>query len=67
MSAPKGYEQKFADFIRMCETCRRDGIKTVIIGDPHALGDNYAEIIESLTRLQRADLTLAIADPPGRN
>lgn len=67
MSAPEGYERKFADFIRLCEESRRNGVKTVIIADPHALGDNYEEIIESLTRLQRADLSLGLADPPGRN
>lgn len=52
------YEQKFAEFIRMCET---PDIDLIVVADPTALGDTYDEVIESLRRLQRANKTLAVA------
>lgn len=61
---PPGYEKKFADFIRLCSESQANGISKVVVGFPSALGDNYQEIIESLSRLADAGLTLSIA---GRN
>ncbi len=64
------YEKKFADFIRMCAELRAKGITQVVVASPSALGDNYKELIESLSRLADAGLTLSIAarqDRPDSN
>ena len=58
---PPGYEQKFADFIRMCAELRRNRVTEVVVASPKALGDTYDEVIESLSRLADAGLTLHIA------
>ncbi len=55
------YEEKFADFIKMCREAKASGLEEVIVAAPWVLGDNYAEVIESLGRLADADLRLAIA------
>jgi len=65
---PAQYEKKFADFIRMCVDAQASGIKQIVVPTPATIGDNYPEIIESLSRLAEAGLTLAIASPePRRN
>ncbi len=55
------YEEKFADFIRMCEERKAGGFDVVSVAAPWVLGDNYEELIESLGRLAEADLRLSIA------
>jgi hypothetical protein len=60
MSTPPGYEKKFADFIRLCSEAKSKGTAQIIIGYPWALGDTYEELIESLSRLADAGLTLHI-------
>jgi hypothetical protein len=52
------YEQKFAEFIKMLKE-RATG-DVVVIATPHALGDTYDEIIESLNRVADAEVHLAI-------
>lgn len=67
---PSGYEKKFADFIQMCADLKAKGLTQVVIAHPSALGDNYEEMIESLSRLADAGLALNIAQRehrPGRN
>jgi hypothetical protein len=54
---PPDYDQKFADFIKLCETVKADNIQGVVIAKPWVLGDTY----ESLSRLADAGLTLHIA------
>ncbi len=57
-SPPPGYEEKFANFIKLCrKTKARD---VVMVATPHALGDSYDELIESLNRLSDAEVHLAI-------
>jgi hypothetical protein len=56
-----GYEKKFADFIRMCAELRAKGVPQIVVASPSALGDTYAEVIESLSRIADAGLTLHIA------
>lgn len=58
--APSNYETKFASFIEMCRQAKQNKIPNVIIAHPQVLGDNYEEIVESLTRLTEAKLTLQI-------
>lgn len=60
-TAPDGYEKKFADFINLCEKAKTDGIGQVIVAAPWVIGDNYDEIIESLSRLSDAKLALLVA------
>jgi len=57
---PEGYVKKFSDFIEMCENARQDNIPQVIIHHPSVLGDTYEEVIESLSRLADAGLSLRI-------
>jgi hypothetical protein len=70
MSTLPGYEKKSADFIRLCAESKANGVTHVTIAYPWALGDTYAELIESLSRLADAGLHLHIAarkDWPGQN
>jgi len=60
------YEQKLESFIRMCSQAKESGVDTVIIHHPEVLGDNYAEVIESLNRLATADLSLRVVPPDQR-
>ncbi|MGB6065984.1 MAG: hypothetical protein WBG50_14385 [Desulfomonilaceae bacterium] len=61
------YETKFQTFIQMCSEAKRNGVDTVIVHHPEVLGDDYAEIVESLNRLAAADLSLKIVPPGQRN
>lgn len=58
---PPGYEQKFADFIKLCEEAKSKNVQHVIIAQPSAIGDTYDEVMESLSRLADAGLALNIA------
>jgi hypothetical protein len=49
MNPPSGYERKFTDFIQLCSEAKAKGTTEIIVGYPWALGDNYEELIESLT------------------
>lgn len=60
------YEQKFADFLRMCDQAKVGKLDVVVVHDPETLGDDYAEIVESLNRLADAKLKLAIVPRPER-
>jgi len=60
---PPTYERKFADFIRLCRDAKAAGVRTVLVASPCVIGDNYDEIIESLSRLAEAGLSLQVADP----
>lgn len=57
---PAGYENKFADFIRLCAEAKAKGADSVVIAFPWVLGDDYDEVIESLSRLADAGLNLNI-------
>lgn len=56
---PEGYEQKFANFIELCEKAKGND-DHVVVAAPWVLGDTYDEIIESLSRIADAGLTLHI-------
>ena len=55
------YEQKFKEFIRMCDEAKSEGLEAVLVATPQILGDDYVEIVESLNRLAEAGLNLHIA------
>ena len=57
-NGPPGYCRKFRNFIKLCGLTRAGDV--VIVATPHALGDNYEELIESLNRLDDAKAMLAI-------
>ena len=57
---PEGYEKKFANFIRICTKSKSKGAHTVIVAVPWVLGDDYDEVMESLSRLADAGLHLQI-------
>lgn len=59
-SMPQGYESKYAEFIRLCAEAKTANIDHVVIARPWVLGDTYDEIIESLSRLAEAGLSLQI-------
>jgi dihydrodipicolinate synthase/N-acetylneuraminate lyase len=68
--SPLGYERKFADFIKLCADAKSKKITEVIVANPFALGDNYEEMVESLSRVADAGLNLHIAGrakAPARN
>jgi hypothetical protein len=70
MNTPPDYEKKFADFIRLCSEAKSNGAAQVMVGYPWVLGDTYDELIESLSRLADAGLTLHIGtrkDWPSQN
>ena len=57
---PSGYEKKFADFIRLCAEAKANGATEVAVAYPWVLGDNYVELVESLSRLADAGLRLHV-------
>lgn len=54
-------DEKFANFIWMCTEAKRQQVEMVVVSHPSVLGDTYAELIESLSRLADAGLALSIA------
>ena len=47
-----------------------EGVKQMVVANPVALGDNHEKVIESLSRLAEAGLSLHIAaraESPGKN
>ncbi len=62
-STPPDYETKFADFIRLCAESQKSGVKQLVVATPSVIGDSYAEVIESLSRLAESGLALSIAEP----
>jgi len=57
---PRKYETKFASFIQICQQAKQDHVPAVIVANPQVLGDTYEELIESLSRLAEAKLSLQI-------
>jgi dihydrodipicolinate synthase/N-acetylneuraminate lyase len=58
---PAAYEEKFADFIEKCREAKKNGVTTMCVHHPYVLGDNFEELIESLSRLADAGLALKVA------
>ena len=58
---PRGYVKKFSHFIEMFEKAKQDNTHQVMIDHPSVLGDTYEEVIESLSRLADAELSLCVA------
>jgi hypothetical protein len=61
------YEQKFAGLIKLCQKAKTDKIEHIIVTWPWVLGDNYEELIESLSRLAEAGLTIHIIERSGKS
>jgi hypothetical protein len=60
---PDHYEEKFADFIKLCDESPEE---LIVVHHPGVLGDNYEEIVESLNRLADAEKHLAIVPQKDR-
>ena len=60
---PPDYESKFADFLRLCEAAKKNHWGGVTLAYPWVLGETYDEVMESLSRLAAAGLSLTIAKP----
>ena len=60
------YEQKFAEFIKVCGKANPSGKDVLIIDHPEVIGDTYGELVESLNRLGDAGLNLSIVSRKDR-
>lgn len=60
------YQDKYKDFIRRLAEAKLSGVSMIIVQEPQELGDDYAELVESLNRLAAADLMLLILPPSMR-
>lgn len=58
MEHQEAYTTKFKELIRMCGELKAG--EQVVIHHPQVLGDEYAEIVESLNRIADAELVLRI-------
>ncbi len=47
----------------MCRDAKRSGLKEIVVTHPSVIGDNYEEVIESLSRLAEANLSFHAAKP----
>jgi len=63
---PPDYETKFSDFIRLCRESQKSRVKQVVVANPSVIGDTHDEIIESLSRLAEAGLSLSIVAAESR-
>lgn len=59
----KEYEKKFADLIKLCNEAKAAGVTAILIHSPEVLGDDQAEIIQSLYHIAKTDLALQIMPP----
>lgn len=57
---PSAYEIKFAGLIVCLREAVEDHTPVLIVSHPEVLGDDYAEIVESLSRIAAAGLALRI-------
>jgi hypothetical protein len=64
--APSHYEVKFASLLQAIAEAKTQSAGTMMIHHPEALGDTYAELIESLNRIAAAELHLMILPPDQR-
>ena len=55
------YEEKFAAFIKAIADHRGQNL-SIVISEPWVIGDSYGEMVESLSRLADASLTLAVVE-----
>lgn len=60
---PDNYEEKFGGLIDCCAMAKSKSAKHIVISFPEVLGDNMAELLESIRRISEANLSLHIATP----
>jgi len=58
-TGPRGYERKFAEFIALCKS-QQGRVEFLAVPRPEDLGDDYDELVESLSRLADARLNLRV-------
>jgi len=67
---PLAYEQKFSGFLKAITEGANLHAVSILIAEPWVIGDNYEEIVESLSRLAGTGVSLLIVNPtalPARN
>lgn len=57
---PEGYDEKFASLMEAIAACKKEKADRLVVAWPWVLGDTYAEMIESLSRIAVADLVLCV-------
>jgi hypothetical protein len=60
---PVSYEEKFNGLIELCQRAKENDADLIVVNNPQVLGDNYEELIESLSRISEAGLKLFILPP----
>lgn len=55
------YEQKFATLFTICDDAASGRFEAVIVAYPETLGDNYEELMMSLSLLAKAGLLVIVA------
>jgi hypothetical protein len=56
------YKRKFAEFIKACDHAKRSGA-AIAVHNPQALGDNYEELVESLSQIAERKIGLLVTFP----
>jgi hypothetical protein len=56
------YDEKFADFFRLCDQGKQGDFQIVLAAFPEVLGDNYEELVSNLWRCAKAGLLVAFAN-----
>lgn len=56
------YNQNFSALIQLCNNAKADGVVSVVVVCPWVIGDSYAEVIESLSRIAEAGLALLVVE-----
>lgn len=57
------YDDKFRGLLDAIKQARKDKAESIVVPTPETLGDNYAELLESLRRISAAGLSLQIVPP----
>lgn len=58
------YEEKFAEFLRICATAKKNGLQVLIVAGPEILGDGYDELVTNLRRCAQVHVMVAFAENP---
>ena len=61
------YEQKFANFHKLCDDASSGDFDVVLVSFPEVLGDSYDELVSNLLYASKAGLLVAVADANSDN
>ena len=60
------YSDKFSGLIAAIDNAKTSQAEMILVQTPETLGDDYAELVESLNRISAAGLMLQIVPPSER-